>query len=198
MTLLPASPWPRPGPWANRQLALLHVAGRGQHAGRGHLYLSLNGPFLQGNQMCLWSCTTSTEDGRPANGASQLPACVPSRANVPRTGEAFEWESKRIFLALLCWVFGPNMPGIFPCNGKWTAISILNVCLFMMPHQEHMATDEAVFLPFLPLPPFLSALLTESPSLLPLTPSSLSLCLLGLTPVFKPSCSQFSNVQSYW
>lgn len=136
--------------------------------------------------------------GQQMEPASCLPACPRGPMYVPRTGEAFEWESKRIFLALLCWVFGPNMPGIFPCDGKWTAISILNVCLFMMPHQEHMATDEAVFLSFLPLPPFLSALLTESPSLLPLTPSSLSLCLLGLTPVFKPSCSQFSNVQSYW
>lgn len=77
--------------------------------------------------MCLLSLTTSTEDGCPSNGARRLPA----RANLPRTGEAFESESKGIFLAILCCIFGPNMSGIFPCNGKWIAISIFNVCLFI-------------------------------------------------------------------
>lgn len=130
--------------------------------------------------MCLLSFTTSTEDGCPSNKARRLPA----RANLPRTGEARDSESKGIFLALLCCIFGPNMSGIFPCNGKWIAISIFNGCLFMMSYQGHMATDEAVFLP---CPPFFSALLTESPSFFPLTLSRLFLSLLGLTPVFAPN-----------
>lgn len=128
--------------------------------------------FLEGNQMCLLSLTTSTVDGCPSNKARRLPG----RANLPQTGEDFDSESKGIFLTLLCCAFGPNMSGIFPHNWKWIAISIFNLDLFMS-YWGHMATDEVVF-PILPL--ILSALFTGSTSSCtwPL-PSSL-LRLLGL------------------
>lgn len=135
--------------------------------------------------MCILSLTTSTEDGCPSNEASRLPA----RANLPRTGEAFESESKGIFLAILCCIFGPNMSGIFPCNGKWIAISIFNVCLFMMSYQGHMATDEAVFLPY--PPPLLFCPPHRVPLILYLNPFPtvpLSSC---LSPVFNSLAPNF-------
>lgn len=123
--------------------------------------------------MCLLSLTTSTEDGCPSNGARRLP----SRANLPRTGEAFESESKGIFLAILCCIFGPNMSGIFPCNGKWIAISIFNVCLFICLTRGIWPQMRLFSYPARPTP-FSSALLTESRSFFTLTLSRLFLCLL--------------------